>query len=153
MSLKIYVAGKLYDKEDAKISVYDHGLLYGDGVFEGMRSYDGVVFRLAEHLDRLWKSARAIMLEIPISMDEMEKAVKVVEDGEYSVLFLLNATTVEQLRNTGVRPTTAEGVTATDEDNGVEAQDSRRDQDTAVAQRQTTRGGFNGLGTTVDILV
>ena len=67
MSLKVYINGKLYDKEDAKISVYDHGLLYGDGVFEGIRSYGGKVFRLAEHLDRLWDSAKAIWLEIPIS--------------------------------------------------------------------------------------
>ena len=66
MSLKIYINGKLYDKEDAKISVYDHGLLYGDGVFEGIRSYGGKVFRLDEHLDRLWDSAKAIWLEIPM---------------------------------------------------------------------------------------
>jgi branched-chain amino acid aminotransferase len=75
MSLKIYISGKLYDKADAKISVYDHGLLYGDGVFEGMRSYGGKVFRLAAHLDRLWDSARAIWLEIPISKEEMARAV------------------------------------------------------------------------------
>ena len=75
MSLKIYISGKLYDKEDAKISVYDHGLLYGDGIFEGMRSYGGKVFRLKEHLDRLWDSARALWLEIPISREEMAKAV------------------------------------------------------------------------------
>ena len=67
MALKIYINGKLYDKEDAKISVYDHGLLYGDGVFEGIRSYGGKVFRLDEHLDRLWNSAKAIWLTIPIS--------------------------------------------------------------------------------------
>lgn len=75
MSLQIFINGKLYDKEDAKISVYDHGLLYGDGVFEGMRSYGGKVFRHREHLERLWKSARAIMLEIPMTMDEVEAAV------------------------------------------------------------------------------
>ena len=75
MPLKIYIAGKLYDKEDAKISVYDHGLLYGDGVFEGMRSYGGKVFRLQQHLDRLWDSARAIWLEIPMTKDELAKAV------------------------------------------------------------------------------
>lgn len=75
MSLKVYINGQLFDKEDAKISVYDHGLLYGDGVFEGMRSYSGKVFRLNEHLDRLWKSARAICLNIPISQDEVAKAV------------------------------------------------------------------------------
>ena len=69
MSLKVYIDGKLYDKEDAKISVYDHGLLYGDGVFEGIRSYGGKVFRLDEHLDRLWNSAKAIWLAIPISKE------------------------------------------------------------------------------------
>ncbi len=75
MSLKIYIDGKLYDKEDAKISVYDHGLLYGDGVFEGIRCYSGKVFRLAEHLDRLWDSAKAIWLEIPMTKEAMAKAV------------------------------------------------------------------------------
>ena len=61
MSLQIYISGKLYDKEDAKISVYDHGLLYGDGVFEGMRSYNGKVFRHREHLERLWKSMLSLI--------------------------------------------------------------------------------------------
>lgn len=75
MSLKIYINGQLYDKEDAKISVYDHGLLYGDGVFEGMRSYGGKAFRLEGHLVRLYNSAKAICLEIPISQEEMAKAV------------------------------------------------------------------------------
>ena len=73
----VYIDGKLYDKEDAKISVYDHGLLYGDGVFEGMRGYGGKVFRLAEHIDRLWDSAKAIWLEIPMSKAEMAKAVEI----------------------------------------------------------------------------
>ncbi len=76
MSLQIYIAGQFYSKEDAKISVYDHGLLYGDGVFEGMRSYSGKVFRLDEHLQRLYESAHAIHLQIPISKNEMEQAVK-----------------------------------------------------------------------------
>lgn len=75
MGLKIYISGKLYEKEDAKISVYDHGLLYGDGVFEGMRSYGGKVFRLKEHLDRLWESAHAIWLTIPMSKEQMADAV------------------------------------------------------------------------------
>ncbi|MCE5269633.1 MAG: branched-chain-amino-acid transaminase [Planctomycetaceae bacterium] len=75
MSLKIYIDGKLYDKEDAKISVYDHGLLYGDGVFEGIRCYVGKVFRLDEHLDRLWDSAKAIALEIPMTKADLAKAV------------------------------------------------------------------------------
>jgi branched-chain amino acid aminotransferase len=75
MSLQIYINGKLYDKQDAKISVYDHGLLYGDGVFEGMRSYSGKVFRLQQHLERLWMSAKSIWLEIPMSQQEMAAAV------------------------------------------------------------------------------
>ena len=75
MALKVFISGKLYDKDDAKISVYDHGLLYGDGVFEGLRSYNGRVFRLEEHLDRLWKSARAIWLEIPLTRAAMADAV------------------------------------------------------------------------------
>jgi branched-chain amino acid aminotransferase len=76
MALKVYISGRLYDKEDAKISVYDHGLLYGDGVFEGLRSYGGRVFRLKQHLDRLWQSAKAIWLEIPISREEMTAALE-----------------------------------------------------------------------------
>ncbi len=75
MPLKIFINGELYDKEDAKISVYDHGLLYGDGVFEGIRSYGGKVFRMDEHLDRLWNSAKAIWLEIPMSKADMAKAI------------------------------------------------------------------------------
>jgi branched-chain amino acid aminotransferase len=74
--LQVYINGKLFNKDDAKISVYDHGLLYGDGVFEGIRSYGGKVFRLAEHLDRLWYSARAIMLEIPMTKSELAQAVE-----------------------------------------------------------------------------
>ena len=75
MSLKVYINGRLVDKEDAKVSVYDHGLLYGDGVFEGLRSYSGKVFRLDRHLDRLYESARAIWLEIPIKQSDLAKAV------------------------------------------------------------------------------
>ncbi|MBX9790732.1 MAG: branched-chain-amino-acid transaminase [Pirellulales bacterium] len=75
MSLKVYINGRLVDKDDAKVSVYDHGLLYGDGVFEGLRSYGGRVFRLERHLDRLYESARAIWLEIPIKPAELAKAV------------------------------------------------------------------------------
>ncbi|MBU4270862.1 MAG: branched-chain-amino-acid transaminase [Planctomycetes bacterium] len=76
MSLKIYINGEYFEKEDAKISVYDHGLLYGDGVFEGIRSYGGKVFRLAEHVDRLWDSAKAIWMEVPMTKEEMIKAVE-----------------------------------------------------------------------------
>src|SRR5262245_61795030 len=72
---KVYIGGKLYDKADAKISVYDHGLLYGDGVFEGIRSYAGRVFRIKQHVDRLYESAKSIHLEIPISREAMAKAI------------------------------------------------------------------------------
>ncbi|MEX0819487.1 MAG: branched-chain-amino-acid transaminase, partial [Pirellulaceae bacterium] len=75
MSLKIYINGTLFDKEDAKISVYDHGLLYGDGIFEGLRSYNGKVFRLEQHLDRLYNSAKAIWLQIPIAKPDLGQAV------------------------------------------------------------------------------
>jgi len=73
---KVYINSKLYDKADAKISVYDHGLLYGDGVFEGIRIYDGKIFRLKEHVDRLFESARAIKLEIPLSPSQMIEAIQ-----------------------------------------------------------------------------
>src|SRR5919108_510641 len=76
MTPRIYINGKLFDKNDAKISVYDHGLLYGDGVFEGIRIYHGKVFRLREHVERLYDSARAIWLEIPIARDELTRAVE-----------------------------------------------------------------------------
>lgn len=75
MSRQIYISGKFFPQEDAKISVFDHGLLYGDGVFEGLRSYSGKVFRLQEHIRRLYESAKAIWLEIPMSPDEMRDAV------------------------------------------------------------------------------
>ena len=73
--MKIYLDGQYVDEADAKISVFDHGLLYGDGIFEGIRLYQGNVFRLDEHLDRLWRSAKAILLDIPISRREMVEAV------------------------------------------------------------------------------
>jgi branched-chain amino acid aminotransferase len=75
-SPKVYINGKLYDKADAKISVYDHGLLYGDGVFEGIRIYNGKVFKLKEHVERLFESARAIKLEIPLTREQMAKAIQ-----------------------------------------------------------------------------
>jgi branched-chain amino acid aminotransferase len=73
--LKIYIDGKFYPEGEAKVSVFDHGLLYGDGIFEGIRFYNGRVFRLEEHIDRLWDSARSICLEIPISAGEMTEAL------------------------------------------------------------------------------
>ena len=76
MGPKVYISGKLYDKTDAKISVFDHGLLYGDGAFEGIRSYSGRVFRLKAHVDRLYESAQAIHLQIPMSREEMARAIR-----------------------------------------------------------------------------
>ena len=73
--MKIYLDGKLVDKEKAVVSVFDHGLLYGDGVFEGIRTYDCLVFRLKEHIDRLYRSAAAIELEIPMAKDALAGAV------------------------------------------------------------------------------
>lgn len=74
MSL-IYLNGKMVEKENAKVSVFDHGLLYGDGVFEGIRSYSGLVFKLDEHIDRLYESAHTIMLRIPLTKEKMSQAV------------------------------------------------------------------------------
>jgi branched-chain amino acid aminotransferase len=75
MALKVYIDGVLADKEQAKISVFDHGLLYGDGVFEGIRSYNCLVFKLHEHIDRLYESAHTIKLVIPLTKQQMLKAV------------------------------------------------------------------------------
>ncbi len=75
MQVLVYVDGKLIPKEQAVISVFDHGFLYGDGVFEGIRVYDGNVFRLEEHIDRLYESANTIALEIPLTHDEMIQAI------------------------------------------------------------------------------
>jgi branched-chain amino acid aminotransferase len=72
--MKIYIDGKFHDEADAKISVFDHGLLYGDGVFEGIRAYNGRVFLFDEHLDRLADSAKAILLKLPISLAEIREA-------------------------------------------------------------------------------
>ena len=72
--MKVYIDGQYYEKEDAKISVYDHGLLYGDGIFEGIRVYNGKIFRLGEHLARLWDSAKALALEIPMDRTAMAEA-------------------------------------------------------------------------------
>src|SRR5262249_7634567 len=72
---QIYLNGEFLEQSEAKVSVFDHGLLYGDGVFEGIRFYNGRVFRMEAHMDRLWESARSICLEIPISRSEMDEAL------------------------------------------------------------------------------
>lgn len=90
--MNIYIDGQMYAKEDAKISVFDHGLLYGDGVFEGIRAYNGRVFMLKEHIERLFDSARAIDLDIGMTQDEMIVAVldtcrvNKIEDGYIRLL-------------------------------------------------------------------
>jgi branched-chain amino acid aminotransferase len=73
--LQVYIDGDYYPKSQAKVSVYDHGLLYGDGVFEGIRAYNGVVFKLNEHIDRLYRSAHALRLTIPLTKEEMTEIV------------------------------------------------------------------------------
>src|SRR6188474_2666889 len=72
--MKVYIDGKFYDERNAKVSVFDHGLLYGDGVFEGIRAYNGRVFKLKEHIDRLFYSAKAILLNLPMSHAEIMRA-------------------------------------------------------------------------------
>jgi branched-subunit amino acid aminotransferase/4-amino-4-deoxychorismate lyase len=73
---KVYVNGEMVPWDEARISVFDRGFQYGDGVFEGMRCYDGRIFKLKEHTDRLFRSARAVHIEVPISKDEFNQAVK-----------------------------------------------------------------------------
>jgi branched-chain amino acid aminotransferase len=73
--MKVYINGKFYGKDEARISVFDHGLLYGDGVFEGIRSYNRLVFKLKEHIERLYESGHSIMLEVPLTREQMTKAV------------------------------------------------------------------------------
>jgi branched-chain amino acid aminotransferase len=73
--MKVYIDGKFYSQRDAKVSVFDHGLLYGDGIFEGIRAYNGRVFKLEEHVDRLFWSAKALLLKIPLSRSAIKQAV------------------------------------------------------------------------------
>lgn len=75
MKSQVYIDGEWFPRNEAKISVFDHGLLYGDGVFEGIRAYNGLIFKLREHLDRLWESAHTLMLNMPITRKMMEKAI------------------------------------------------------------------------------
>jgi branched-chain amino acid aminotransferase len=70
----IYLNGKIVPKEEAKVSVFDHGVLYGDGVFEGIRVYEGNVFRLKEHIERLYESAKTVWLDVPMTPDELSRA-------------------------------------------------------------------------------
>ncbi len=100
MTRKIYINGTLLDQQDAKISVLDHGLLYGDGVFEGLRSYGGKIFQLEEHIERLWQSAEAIELEIPMSREAVCQAmadtlrVNDIQDGYIRLIVTRGAGTL-----------------------------------------------------------
>ncbi|MDR4421509.1 branched-chain-amino-acid transaminase, partial [Bacillus paranthracis] len=85
----IYMNGEFVEKEKAVVSVYDHGFLYGDGVFEGIRSYGGNVFCLKEHVKRLYESAKSILLTIPLTVDEMEEAVlQTLQKNEYADAYI-----------------------------------------------------------------
>lgn len=95
--MKIYIDGEFVSEEEAKVSVFDHGLLYGDGVFEGIRAYNGYVFKLEEHLDRFYDSAKAIRLEIPIPREEMQEAI-------------LETLRINQLKTSYIRPIVTRGV-------------------------------------------
>lgn len=89
MSIKIYMNGQLVDREDAKVSVFDHGFLYGDGIFEGIRVYNGKVFRAQKHLDRLWDSAKTLDIKIPMTKDEMKAAIyKTVEANGFTDAYI-----------------------------------------------------------------
>ena len=76
MSIQVWIDGQYYDKDAAKVSVFDHGLLYGDGVFEGLRAYHGKVFRLRQHVERLYHSAKAIWLEIPLPQEQLARQIE-----------------------------------------------------------------------------
>lgn len=97
MELLVYIDGRFVPESEAKISVFDHGFLYGDGVFEGIRAYDGKVFRLREHIERLFDSARAINLEIPLTKEEFEAVI-------------LETLRRNKLRDAYIRPIVSRGV-------------------------------------------
>jgi len=95
--MKLYLDGEFVPEEEAKVSVFDHGLLYGDGIFEGIRAYNGYVFKLEEHLDRMYDSAKGIRLEIPIAREQMKEAI-------------LETLRVNQLQTSYIRPIVTRGV-------------------------------------------
>ena len=87
--MKVYLNGNLVDKKDAKISVFDHGYLYGDGAFEGIRSYNCLVFKLKEHIDRLYESAHTIMMDISLSKKQMiDAAIKTLKANKLKEAYI-----------------------------------------------------------------
>lgn len=95
--MKVFLNGKFVDESEATVSVFDHGILYGDGIFEGIRAYDGYVYKLDEHLERLYDSAKAIRLEMPFPIEEMEKTV-------------LESLRINELRTSYIRPIVTRGI-------------------------------------------
>jgi branched-chain amino acid aminotransferase len=102
--MKVYLNGKLVDKADAKVSVWDHGLLYGDGVFEGIRCYNGRIFKLREHVDRLYASARAIQLEIPLTQPQFADAVQKTVDANGMKDCYIRPVVTRGVGNLGIDP-------------------------------------------------
>lgn len=108
MSLKIWMDGKLVEKADAKVSVYDHGLLYGDGVFEGIRAYHGTLFEIEAHLERLYASAKAIRLAIPISREEFRSAIDETVQANHFQDCYIRAVVTRGVGNLGLNPNRCE---------------------------------------------
>ena len=102
MSTTVFVDGRFHSDADATVSVFDHGLLYGDGVFEGIRAYNGRVFKLERHVDRLFDSAKAIRLEIPLSPEEMTEAI--VAGLLFVVSLIVSQAAMHQFRAAGAKP-------------------------------------------------
>ncbi len=104
MGLKIWLDGELVDKADAKVSVFDHGLLYGDGVFEGIRVYDGRVFELEAHLRRFYESAKGIRLEIPLDKDELAAVIEKTVEANGVVDGYIRLVATRGVGNLGLGP-------------------------------------------------
>src|SRR4030067_130479 len=104
--MKIWLNGKLVDEADAKVSVFDHGLLYGDGVFEGIRVYSRSVFELEAHLRRLYESAKAIRLEVPMQKSELTSAIERTVEANGIVDGYIRLVVKRGVGNLGLNPFT-----------------------------------------------
>ncbi len=102
--MKIYIDGGFFDREEAKISVFDHGLLYGDGIFEGIRLYGGKIYKLQEHISRLFQSARALNLSIPMDEDGMCRAVQETVDRNEKTDAYIRLVVTRGKGNLGIDP-------------------------------------------------
>jgi branched-chain amino acid aminotransferase len=108
MALKIWLGDKLVDEQDARISVFDHGLLYGDGVFEGIRVYNGRVFELDAHIDRLYQSAKGIRLDVPMSRANLIKALEKTVEANGVVNGYIRLVITRGVGSLGLNPFTCE---------------------------------------------